>query len=395
MDTVPVRPYRLFALTCALLAACGGGGSGAPQMVSIGGKVSGLHGKGLVLTDNGGDALPVSSNATFVFPTQVEAGSSYRVGVKTQPSSPSQLCQVAQSGGTAGTSDVTTVSVTCKDSFALGGMANGMAYVGSVKLSDGASDDITLTKDGPFEFPALAAGTAYSVSVAGSAGTKCTVGNGSGVVTNSDITNVTFTCPPGVYYKGEITVSGLTGSGLAFSVEGGGTLAVSQDGTYPFPPGADGTAMFFVTSLPSNPKQLCTIGISSVVSGSNVLFEYPVSCSPYVYTLSGAVTGLQGSGLTLTYTSYNAALNNNVTDNVTVQANGAFAFDLPLASAETYSVTVATQPTNPTQSCIVQNAAGAMPSANVNSLKVICAAPGTVSDACSRHSQRRRFRSRF
>ena len=77
--------------------------------------------------------------------------------------------------------------------------------------------------------------------------------------------------------------------------------------------------------------------------GTNQLYDYPLSCSPYI---------------------------------LAVNANGAFAFGASLlAAAETYSVSVATQPIGPTQYCIVQNADGTMPSANVNSLTVSCSAP--------------------
>jgi len=47
--------------------ACGGGGSSKtdpPAMYTIGGKVSGLAGIGLVLQDNSGDNVTVSASAT-------------------------------------------------------------------------------------------------------------------------------------------------------------------------------------------------------------------------------------------------------------------------------------------------------------------------------------------
>ena len=376
MDNVLVRAYRsLLAVAFVLLAACSGGGASSPPKISIGGTVSGLNGSGLVLTNNGGDALSISGNGLFVFPILVATGSLYSVAVQTQPSSPNQTCQVTQVSGTAGNTNVTTVSVTCIDVFAIGGNATGVGYVGPVTLTDSAGDAITLTSDGPFQFTPVPGGTAYSVSTVGAVGFTCSIGNGSGVVVNADITNITFTCPPPPVYTGEVTVSGLTGSGLVFSVEGGGMFAVSQNGTFPFPPGTDGRAPLFVASLPSNPNELCTISASSVVPETNVLYDYPVSCSPYVYTLGGTVTGLKGSGLSLNYISYNGAISSNVTDSAAVGANGAFAFSLPLASAETYSVSVAVQPSSPTQNCIVRNADGTMPATNVNSLNVICSAP--------------------
>ena len=85
------------------LASCGGGAgtsnSTPPSPTSttytIGGRISGLTGTGLVLQDNGGDDLSVAAGATsFTFPTALASGSSYNVTVLTQPSNPAQTCTV-------------------------------------------------------------------------------------------------------------------------------------------------------------------------------------------------------------------------------------------------------------------------------------------------------------
>jgi hypothetical protein len=80
---------------------------------SVGGTVSGLTGHGLVLQDNGGDDLSVSTNGSFTFATPVATGSPYSVSVLTQPSSPAQFCTVSASGGPVVSSNVTAVVVTC------------------------------------------------------------------------------------------------------------------------------------------------------------------------------------------------------------------------------------------------------------------------------------------
>jgi hypothetical protein len=61
----------------------------------------------VVLQDNGGDDLSVSSNGSFTFPTTVAGGAAYNVTVKTNPSG--QSCTVSGAAGTVGSANVTSV----------------------------------------------------------------------------------------------------------------------------------------------------------------------------------------------------------------------------------------------------------------------------------------------
>lgn len=72
----------------------------APPSVfhSVGGRVVGLTGSGLVLQNNGGDNLSIGANGPFTFATPVGAGAPYAVSVLTQPSG--QICSVQNSNGT-------------------------------------------------------------------------------------------------------------------------------------------------------------------------------------------------------------------------------------------------------------------------------------------------------
>ena len=87
------------------------GGSSGP---TVGGVVSGLAGSGLILQNNGGDDLTPSANGAFTFATALADGATYDVSIKTQPSSPAQLCAVANGQGTiTGGTSVSSVVVTC------------------------------------------------------------------------------------------------------------------------------------------------------------------------------------------------------------------------------------------------------------------------------------------
>ena len=134
-----VRPFLLALLLT--LTGCGGGGGGGsgsgggpsspppnnggnpptqgPTAVSIGGAVSGLVGSGLILQNNDGDDLAIAADGAFVFPNTVAAGSgTYRVSVKRRPANPMQTCVVTQGSGTAASSNVTNVAVTCSNDVA-------------------------------------------------------------------------------------------------------------------------------------------------------------------------------------------------------------------------------------------------------------------------------------
>jgi uncharacterized repeat protein (TIGR03803 family) len=89
-------------------------GSTSETTYTIGGKVSGLSGTGLVLQDNGGNNLPVGANGSFKFTTPIADGDAYKVTVLTQPSDPAQTCTVKNGDGTA-TAKVTDVEVACED----------------------------------------------------------------------------------------------------------------------------------------------------------------------------------------------------------------------------------------------------------------------------------------
>jgi Protein of unknown function (DUF3443) len=109
-----------------LLSACGGGGDGGhgggiggghPGTDSIGGSVSGLTASGLVLENNGGDALTVAASATsFTFSTGVASAGAYAVTIQTQPTG--ENCLLFNASGTAN-GNVTNVGVSCGNSVSM------------------------------------------------------------------------------------------------------------------------------------------------------------------------------------------------------------------------------------------------------------------------------------
>jgi hypothetical protein len=173
----------------------GGGGGKPPKSYTIGGVASGISGD-VVLQNNGGDDLAITSDGSFTFPTKLPDGSDYAVTVASAPES--LICEVANGSGKIAGSNVTGVEVTCTSqpglSYSVGGSVAGLD--GSLTLQNNDSDDLVLSTNGTFTFDGrLADQTSYAVTVASQpAGQRCTVVNGSGVIAAGDVTDVSVLC---------------------------------------------------------------------------------------------------------------------------------------------------------------------------------------------------------
>ncbi|WP_456375910.1 Kelch repeat-containing protein [Thiolapillus sp.] len=84
----------------------------------VGGTVTGLApGTSVVVQNNLGDDLIVSTDGSFVFDTEMIDGSSYEVTVLTQPLSPKKICNVNNGNGNINGADITSVNIVCSDLF--------------------------------------------------------------------------------------------------------------------------------------------------------------------------------------------------------------------------------------------------------------------------------------
>jgi hypothetical protein len=189
-------------MAALFVAGCNSGGSPPPPTTyTIGGKVSGLSGTGLVLQDNGADYLRISANGAFTFTTPIASGGAYAVTVLTQPSSPTQTCTVANGSGTA-SANVTNIQVTCKATvtgYTIGGTVSGLTDTGLVLVYND-TPVLPVSANGAFTFSTpIQSGVSYQVEVVAPPSSpgleSCTVTNGSGVAT-SDITNIQVACVP-------------------------------------------------------------------------------------------------------------------------------------------------------------------------------------------------------
>lgn len=81
------------------------------------------------------------------------------------------------------------------------------------------------------------------------------------------------------------------------------------------------------------------------------------------YYIGGTVSGMVGTG---------AVLQSDVGDDLPITADGSFNFIPAVADNTSYTVTVLTQPTSPSQTCTVNFGTGTVATANVTNIQVIC-----------------------
>lgn len=259
------------------------------------------------------------------------------------------------------TADVLTVTKT-EPTYTVGGTVNGL--LGTLVLENNGRETLTLTADGTFNFPTKEpTGASYSVTIQTQPATQtCTVSNGSGTISNANITNVTVVCSTNAY-----TVSG-TATGLAggesvvLQNNGGDNLRVSSNGSFTFATPVAQGATYIVTVLTQPNTQTCTVTNGNGTMGGTNVTNVSVTCSTNAYTVGGTLSGL-ASGESV-------VLQNNGGDNLTQSNNGGFAFATAVAQGAHYDVTVLTQPT--TQTCSVTNGNGSMGGANVSNILVSC-----------------------
>lgn len=264
---------------------------GSERSNTLGGVATGLIGT-VVLQNNGSDTLPLSGDGLFVFDDTIPPGSTYNVTVLTQPSG--QTCTVNNGMGTMGAAPIRNVRVSCSTvTRTVGGTFSGLSS-GSVTLLNNGTDPLTINNPpaaGAFQFSTpLAEGASYNISVQTQPpGLVCTVGNASGTITTSNITNVTLTCAPNTFTIGG-TITGLQGS-ITLVNNGSETVTRTQDGAYTFPSPLANNAPYDVTVQAQPANQYCTIANSSGVVNSTVT-NINVTCNPSQVSISADANGI-------------------------------------------------------------------------------------------------------
>ena len=240
--------------------------------------------------------------------------------------------------------------------YTVGGLLSGLVAGDTVVLQNNLGDDLTLGADGAFTFNTkVAYGDPYVVTVKTqptAPSETCTVSNGSGTMPANDVNNVSVTCTVDTFTVGGALSGLLSGGSVVLQINGASNQTLTADGNFVFPALADGTA--YAVAVANQPiGQTCTVNNGSgTLAGANVS-NVGVTCVNETYTLGGLLTGLAAGDTVV--------LQNNGGDDLTLGADGAFTFNTKVAYGDPYAVTVKTQPTAPSETCTVSNAAAKCP----------------------------------
>jgi hypothetical protein len=354
----------------AIPETSGDEGEAAPAVVefaTIGGNASGLKGAGLILKNNGADAVQISKDGPFLFPAKVRNGDPYAVTVSAQPSNPAQECAVERGAGTVKGANVTDVGVTCTNvAYTVGGTVVGLGVTAKgLVLTNNGADPLPIAANGKFTFPAkVPTGAAFAIGVKTqpTGGGPCRVSGGTGSVGLGNVTSPVVNCEPGKFTVGGM-VTGLNGT-VVLKNNGGSDLSLNSNGSFAFSTTVVDLAPYVVTvaTPPSYPprSQTCTVtGGMGSVAGADVT-SVSVACATNSFTVGGMITGLTGTLVLL----------QNGGDPRTTNTTGPFTFATPVISGTPYSVTVSTPSLN--QSCIVSSGSGIVANGAVTSVAIAC-----------------------
>ncbi len=214
-------------------------------LYTVGGTVSGLAGKDLILENNGAaDSVTINANGQFAFAKPLTSGAAYAVTVKQNPTNKWQTCTVvagdggAAASGTIGTSNVTNVNVVCTtNTYDVAVAVTGLAGTGLVFQNKGA-DDLAFDANGTKTFATkVESGAEYDVVASvqpTSPWQTCSVANGKANMAGANVT-LNATCTTNKY-KIKGTLSGLQGNGLVLQNNAGDDLTLNavQNGAFTF-----------------------------------------------------------------------------------------------------------------------------------------------------------------
>lgn len=305
-------------LTCTVMNGSGTVGSAnvtsitvtcAVTTYSVGGTAVGIAYEGVVLS-NGAEMVELNRNATsFEFPTPLASGTEFEVTIVETP--PELECTVDGGDGTVGSSDITDILVTCTlRQFELGGALSGVVREGlALTLTSSALDapqtfDIDENEESFVLGQTLPAGAPYAVVVSESpAGLDCTIANGTGTISASNVTNLDVSCTA-LEFTVRGTLAGTLLDSVSIQLNGDETLELETgDTSFAFEGTFEYGEAYNVTVSTDSEIGDCTITNGSgtaeanvtnvVLTCSNNVFQFDFTASMQTFTVPAGVTSLR------------------------------------------------------------------------------------------------------
>jgi len=235
--------------------------------------VNALQGSGLVLNLNESEDLSVSSSGEVSFTTTLSPRSNYTVTIKTQPTSPFQVCSVSGGTGTLISGDIKSVLVNCDEAtYSLGGTISSLAGSGLV-ISNNGTDSVSISANGSFAFTTTyKVGTTYSLSVSSSPThptQTCTISNGSGTFSAANISSVSISCTTTARAV-RATVTGIGSGTLVLNNNTSDSLSISSNGSFVFNNDVTIGASYAVTITSAPTSHTCALsGATGTIAGTD------------------------------------------------------------------------------------------------------------------------------
>ena len=335
------------------------------KMGTLGVWVTGLgSNKTLTLQNNGGDNLSITANGGATFATQYVKGTNYSVTVSLQPSA--QLCKVVDGTGTI-TSDMTSLTVNCVNTYTIGGTVSGLTLGKKFIITNNKTDPLTIAANGAFVFKnPIIEGESYATSIGiQPSGQKCVLSNGSGTNVTSNVSSINVNCDGTYTVSG--TVLGLNVPGLIIRMNGASKILASGATSFSFASSmTTGTA--YAVTIAIQPTGLrCTVSGGNTGTGAGVInnanvTNVVINCNK-TYTVGGTLSGLTTAGLVL-------KLNN--TSSLLIPAGATnFKFASGRQSSTSYEVTIGAQPAGKTCS-VSSNGSGIIGIVDITNVAVTC-----------------------
>jgi hypothetical protein len=199
---------------------------------------------------------------------------------------------------------------------------------------------------------------------------SCVATSASGNVVASNVNTVVITCTTKPFTVGG-SVTGLApNASVVLQDNGGDDLTVSANTGFTFKTPVLSGAGYSVTvkTQPTNPWQVCTpTQNAGTVGGANVT-SVVITCVTTTETVSGTISNLKGSGLTLVLSG-----NQIANETITVAANAtAFAFTTQVPSGSTYTVSAGGKALTPSETCTPSTNTGTIAGSPITGVLVTC-----------------------
>lgn len=202
MDT-KLKGLIAIILICSL-QGCGGGSTSidtTDSRFTLTATVSGLISGAQVVLSTESDSVTASGNGAIDFSKKLANGANYSISVSSQPTG--QTCSISDASGTIASVNVKNILVNCitnpaptysasySVSYSVSGLSNGQ----TVSVNNGI-ETVNSTSNANYTFNnRLTNGSSYVVSIATQPTNQfCKISNASGVISNSNISNISISC---------------------------------------------------------------------------------------------------------------------------------------------------------------------------------------------------------